>query len=61
MTFKSEGEGWNSTICKSPTTDTLRKSSRTCGKLNLAEEAPVIGIEALKTNVLIGVIIYVDK
>ena len=28
----SKGQGWNSTICKSPTIDTLKKSSRTCGK-----------------------------
>ena len=40
----------NSTMCKSPTIDTLEKSSRTCGqKLNLAEEAPVLN---LKTSVL---------
>ena len=32
MTFKSEGQGWYSTICRSPTIDTLKKSSRTCGK-----------------------------
>ena len=25
MTCKSEGQGWNSTVCKSPTIDTLRK------------------------------------
>ena len=51
-TSKSEGQGWNSTICRSPTIDTLRKSSRICGKKwNLAEEAPVIGIGALETNV----------
>ena len=51
-TSKSEGQSFTSTICKSPTIDTLRKSSRTCGKkLNLIEEAPIIGIEALKTNV----------
>ena len=31
-TPKSEGQRWNSTICKSPIIDTLRKSSRTCGK-----------------------------
>jgi len=51
-TSKSEGQRWNSTICKSSTIDILRKSSRTCGKLNFAEEAPVTGVEALKTNVL---------
>ena len=51
-TSKSEGQGWNST-CRSPI-DTLSRCSRTCGKkLNLAEEAPVIGTEAVKTNVLI--------
>ena len=32
MTFKSKGQGWNFTMCKSPTIDTLKKSSRTCGK-----------------------------
>ena len=29
MTIKSKGQGWNSTICKSPNIDTLKKSSRT--------------------------------
>ena len=32
MTVKSKGQGWNSTICKSQTIDTLKKSSRTCCK-----------------------------
>ena len=32
-TFKSEGQRWNSTTCRSPTIDTLRKSSRTCGRV----------------------------
>ena len=41
MTFKSQGEGWNSTICKSPTIDKV-------------ESRTVIGTEALQTNVLIG-------
>ena len=31
-TSNSEGERWNSTKSKSPTIDTSRKSSRTCGK-----------------------------
>ena len=32
MTIKSKGQGWNSTICRSPTDGILRKSSRTCNK-----------------------------
>ena len=52
-TSQSECQKRNSTTCRSPTIDTSRKSSRTFGKkLNLAEVAPVIGIESLKTNVL---------
>ena len=31
-TSKSAGPRWNSTMCKSPTINTLRLSSRTCGK-----------------------------
>ena len=38
MTFKSEGQGWNSTICRSPTIDTSRKSSRTCGKSRISQK-----------------------
>ena len=50
-TSQSECQKRNSTTCRSPTIDTSRKSSRTFGKkLNLAEVAPVIGIEALKTT-----------
>ena len=32
MTSKSEGQRWNSTVCRSPTISTSKKSSRTCGK-----------------------------
>ena len=32
MTANSKGQGWTSTMCKSPTIDTLQKSSRTCAK-----------------------------
>ena len=53
-TSNSKGQRWNSTTCRSPTIDTLRESLRICRKKsNLAEHAPPIGIEALKTNVLI--------
>ena len=54
VTFKSEGEGRNSTFCKSSDCRSLEKVFKNLRqKLNLAEEAPVIGIESLKTNVLI--------
>ena len=53
-TFKSQGQGWNSTICKSPTIDNNKKVFKNLlQQLNLAEEAPVICIEAMKTNILI--------
>ena len=48
------GLSYTSTVCRSPTIDTLKKSSRTCGKtLTPAEAASAIGSEALKTNILI--------
>ena len=50
----SESRSFTFTTCRSPIIGTLRMSSRICGKrLNLAQDAPPIGIQALKTNVLI--------
>ena len=52
MKVKSEGQGGNSTTCKSPTIDTLEQVFKDLReKLNLADEAPVLD---LKTNVLIS-------
>ena len=52
-TSKSESQRWSSATCRSSTIDTLRVFKNLWKSLNLAEEAPVIGIEALKNNVLI--------
>ena len=58
-TSKSESQRWSSATRRSSTIDTLRVFKNLWKSLNLAEEAPVIGIEALKNNVLIGG--YVDN
>ena len=48
-TSKWEGQSWSSTTCQSPIIDTSRKSSKNLRKnLNLAEDAPMICIAALK-------------
>ena len=52
--INSEGWSGTSTTCRSSIIDTWRMSSSISKKqVNLAEDAPVIGIDALKTNVLI--------
>ena len=56
---KSEGHRWNSTICKVSDKRYLEVFKNLRKKLNFVEDAPVIGIEALKTNVLIWGL-YVD-
>ena len=38
MTSKSEGQGWNSRVCKSPTIDTLKESSRICRKSRISQK-----------------------
>ena len=40
MTMKSKGRRWNSTVCKSPTIDTLKKSQR----LTLEHEAEILNV-----------------
>ena len=47
----SEGQSYTSTTCKSPTIDTSRQVVKNLRKVEIAEEAPIVGVESLKTNV----------